>query len=129
MESTAFPTALQRIFLNFLVSASEMFVSDYAGCVPLGFFFPRYPPVICLCKGSMLLSYEKSINLTNNKLLHLPQVQRFGEVTENFCRKNEKNCGKGFKKNRPYTFNCLGVNVYPLIWQTTYLVLLLLQAV
>ena len=55
-------------------------------------------------RHAKLLSYEKSVNPTNNKLLQMPQVQRFGEVTENFCGKYKKNCGKGFETNRPKAF-------------------------
>ena len=81
-----------------------------------------------------LLSYEKGVNPTNNKLFQMLQVQHFGEVTENFSRKGKKNCGKGFEANPPKAFNSLRVNAYcrvlsHAIWQTTYLVLLLLLAV
>ena len=54
------------------------------------------------------LWYEKSVNPANNKLLQMSQVQRFGEVTENFCGKYTKNYGKGFETNRPKAFNCRG---------------------
>ena len=80
-------------------------------------------------RQAKLLSYEKIVNPTNNKLFQMLQVQRFKEVAENFSRKNKKNCGKGLETNRPKAFNCLRVNAYPLIWQSTYLVLLLLLAV
>ena len=41
-------------------------------------------------RHAKLLSYEKSVNPANNKLLQTPQVQRFGEATENFSGKNKK---------------------------------------
>ena len=54
-------------------------------------------------RHAKLLSYEKSVNPTNNKLRQMPQVQRFGGVTENFSGKNEKfrdKSTKGFQLPR-----------------------------
>ena len=54
-------------------------------------------------RQAKLLSYEKSLSPANNKLLQMPQVQRFGEVTENFSGKNERfrdKSTKGFQLPR-----------------------------
>ena len=103
-------------------------VTAYAGCVLLVFcfFFSSMLSSVHLLmrRHAELLSYEKSVNPANNKLRQMPQVQRFGESQRTSSVKM-----KGFETNRPKAFNCLGVNAYPMIWQTTYLVLLLLLAV
>lgn len=54
-------------------------------------------------RNAKLLSYEKGVNPANNKLLQMPQMQRFGEVTENFSGKNERfrdESTKGFQLPR-----------------------------
>ena len=54
-------------------------------------------------KHAKLLSYQKGVNPANNKLLQMPQVQRFGEVTENLSGKNERfrdKSTKGFQLPR-----------------------------
>ena len=40
-------------------------------------------------RQAILLSYDKSVNPTNNKLFQMLQVQLFEEITENFSRKNK----------------------------------------
>ena len=126
MESTPCPTALQRIFSQ--ISQRNFYPSDFS-YQPAKCSFIRSADVIdiagdrlrWLCstcfvyffssmlssahllmrRHAKLLSYEKSVNPTNNKLFQRQQVQRFGEVAENFSRKNKKNCGKGFQTNQP----------------------------
>ena len=53
-----------------------------------------------------LLSYEKSVNPTNNKLFQMLQVQRFGVVTENFSREGKKKLRERFrdKSNKGFQF-------------------------
>ena len=99
----------------FLISASEMFVGGCHRCS----WWPLPPAVfhffssvlssahLLMQRQAKLLSYEKIVNPTNNKLFQMLKVQRFREVAENFSRKNKKNCGKGLEINRPKAFNCL----------------------
>ena len=54
-------------------------------------------------RQAKLLSYQKIVNPANNKRIQMPQVQRFGEVTENFSGKNERfrdKSTKGFQLPR-----------------------------
>ena len=70
----------------FLMSAS-------AGCVLLVFFFfssMLFSAHLLTQRHAKLLAYAKSVNPANNKLLQMSQVQRSGEVTENFSGKNKK---------------------------------------
>ena len=129
MESTPCPTALQRILLkaescnlypselsyqpvkcSFIRSAD---VTDITGdrlrwlcstCFLLLFFSSMLSSAhLLMRRHAKLLLYEKSVNPTNNKLLQMPQVQRFREVTENFSGKNERfrdKSTKGFQLPR-----------------------------
>ena len=117
MESTPCPTALRRILLkaescnlypnelsyqpvkcSFIRSAD---VTDITGdrlrwlCSTYFFLFIFFSSMLSsahllMRRNAKLLSYEKGVNPANNKFLQIPQVQRFGEVTENFSGKNER---------------------------------------
>ena len=114
MESTPCPTALQRIFPQ--ISQRNLYPSDFS-YQPAKCSFIRSADLtdilgdrlrrlcsafinmlrsahLLMQRQAKLLSYAKSVNPANNKLLQMLQVQRFGEVTENFSRKGKKNTGK-----------------------------------
>ena len=89
----------------FLMTAS-------AGCVLLSFFFLSmlFSAHLLMQRHAKLLSYAKSVNPANNKLLQMSQVQRSGEVTENFSGKNKikKIAARVSSQIDPKAFNCLG---------------------
>ena len=59
-------------------------------CFVLFFSSMLFSAHLLMQRHAKLLSYAKSVNPANNKLLQMSQVQRSGEVTENFSGKNKK---------------------------------------
>ena len=114
MESTPCPTALQRILLkaescnlypselsyqpvkcSFIRSADVTDITGDRLRWPCSTFFFLLSSMLSsahllMRRHAKFLSYEKSVKPTNNKLPQMPQVQRFGEVTENFSGKNKR---------------------------------------